>query len=63
MRDYDRGLWKDQVSVWARPVAITMDAPDCVFREDPSAGAETWPTWLPGSRAIRSRPRRPPPTL
>jgi hypothetical protein len=48
LRDYDRGLWKDQIAVWARPVAITMDAPDCAFREDPSGGAsaEELAAWL-----------------
>jgi hypothetical protein len=44
----DPGLWSDQISVWARPVAITVAEPDCQFIEDPTGGetVESLAAWL-----------------
>lgn len=42
------GIWPDQVSVWAHPVALTQQEPDCLLREDPAGGTtvESLAAWL-----------------
>lgn len=41
-------IWPDQISVWARPVAMVQHEPDCLEREDPSGGetVESLAAWL-----------------